>query len=223
VSPKTSQTPKSAVQAIDQHGALLVYPINNRKEPLSLWSVAYPRTAMRWEWDDDGDTRVADLWHLRAQLSSSRKVVYAKWYRGRATFFSRAVFARLIAAAGSAAPRSRASVLATLSYEARAILELLEQDSPLSTKQIKLATDLRGKSLSSVYDRALKLLWQRFLIVGFGEVDDGAFPSLAIGATQTLFEDLWAEAGELAPDEALGELEGMLSAPFFKQLQKTLP
>jgi len=34
------------------------FPLNNRKEPLSLWSAFYPRTPMRWEWMTTGDDRV---------------------------------------------------------------------------------------------------------------------------------------------------------------------
>jgi hypothetical protein len=48
----------------------------------------------------------------------------------------------------------------------------------------------------------MKELWSRLLIVGFGEVDEGAFPSLAVGATRLLFEPLYEEAKELAPGEA---------------------
>ncbi len=208
---------RSAISAIDKHGALLVYPINNRKEPASLWSVFYPRTQMRWEWDDEGDSRVADLWHLKTELSSSRKVVYAKWYQGRATFFSREVFTWVLAALG--APIAGRA----MSGETRQILELLEQDSPLSTKQLKAATELRGRALEGIYSRALKALWQKGLIVGFGEVDDGAFPSLAVGATQVIFEDLWAEARELGQTEAWGALEQKLGTKslFLKQLKKS--
>ncbi len=181
-------TVKDAVAAIERRGILLVYPLDNRKEPASIWSEFYPKSEMRWEWDSGGDGRVANLWRLREQLSCSGEVVYAKWFRGRATFFSRAVFSDLILIAGSRRVDRR-----TLSTEAARILETLESDSPLSTKQLKLATDLRGKMNERAYERAMKELWTRFLIVGFGEVDDGAFPSLAVGATRNLFEDLWGE------------------------------
>jgi hypothetical protein len=43
----------------------------------------------------------------------------------------------------------------------------------------------------------MKDLFGRLLIVGFGEVEDGAFPSLAVGATQHIYEDLWIEASTL--------------------------
>jgi hypothetical protein len=205
------RTPQ-AVAAIEKHGALLVYPIDNRKEPLSLWSVFHPRTPMRWEWDEDGDDRVSRLWHLRAELSASSKVVYAKWFRGRATFFSREVFTALLAAFGARPALGR---------EARELLEALALDSPLSTKQLKRATGLTGRLMEPTYERAMKELWQRFLIVGYGEVDDGAFPSLAVGSAQVLFEDLHEAARALRPEEAWAFLEAKLAGtPFLKQAEK---
>lgn len=208
---------KAALAAIEKHGILLVYPIDNRKEPLSLWSVFFPRSQMRWEWDQDGDDRVAKLWHLREELSRSGKVVYAKWFRGRATLFSKEVFTALLSVLGS----SR-SPWQGLSPEARQILETLAFESPLSTKQIKQAVELRGRALEPIYEKAMKELWLRLLIVGFGEVEDGAFPSLAVGATQLLFEELWLASRELAPDEARAILNSRLdpASPFLKQLAK---
>lgn len=150
---------------------------------------------MRWEWDADGDDRVAWLWGHRQELSASGKVVYAKWFRGRATFFSQEVFTALLALMGTArAPRPRG--------EAGQLLEILESDSPLSTKALRQASGLTGKALESAYTKALKQLWDRLWITGFGEVDDGAFPSLAIGATRSMHEELWQAASELSEDEA---------------------
>jgi hypothetical protein len=45
-------------------------------------------------------------------------------------------------------------------------------------------------------------LFFRLLIVGLGEVEDGAFPSLAVGATTLLYDDLWADALNLNEGEA---------------------
>lgn len=202
-----------ALQAINERGCLLVFPIDNRKEFASIWSEFYPRTPMRWEWDNGGDDRVPRLWHLRTELSCSGKVVYTKWFRGRATFFSRPVFTALFRLLGSERG---------LSPEARGVLKVLRMDSPLSTKELKRATDLVGRLHESTYQRALKELWSRLLIVGFGEVDDGAFPSLAIGASQVLFEDLWNEAGRLTAEEALTTVKKSLGpeSPTFKHFLK---
>lgn len=193
-SPKNgATTAATAIQAIDRRGALLVFPLDNRADPPSIWSELHPRTAMRWEWDESGDDRVAKLWHLRTQLSTSNRVVYTKWFRGRATFFSREAFKAL---------HRLLATEAGLSQDARAILDALDNDSPLSTKELKRATGLVGKPLEADYNRALKELWSRTLIVGYGEVDDGAFPSLAMGTTRALFEDLRNEARDLTREEA---------------------
>jgi hypothetical protein len=213
----SSQSIKSkAIQAIQKRGALLVYPLNNRKEPLSIWSELYPRSKMRWEWDADGDNRVATLWYLREELSRSRQVVYVKWFQGRATFFAREVFVHLLAYLESA------RVAPHLGPESRNILEVLLSDSPLSTKQLKAAAELEGRLLEPTYNRTMKPLWQYLLLVGFGEFDDSSFPSLGIGATETLFEELWAEATNLVANDAEMWLEKRWEKenPFFKFARK---
>jgi hypothetical protein len=183
---------ENATQLINKHGVLLVYPVNNKREPLSLWHGFFPRSEMRWEWDTGGDNRVANLWYLREELSRSGDVVYAKWYRGRATFFSREIFTAMMSIIGT--PKIDHS---TLGREARNVLDVLEIDSPLSTKELKKAVDLQGRHFEGAYTRALKELWSALLIVGFGEVDEGAFPSLAVGATKNLFEDLYKKSAKL--------------------------
>jgi hypothetical protein len=195
----------SAVQFVNKNHILLIYPINNQKEPRSLWSEFFPRTKMRWEWDDNGSEKVAGLWHLREELSRSGKVVYLKWFRGRATVVSKKLFPLLLRSMNPKLPEIQG-----LSFTAREILDLLEEDSPLSTKKLKAYTDLQGRENESRYQRALKELWERALIVGFGEVDEGAFPSLAIGSTRLLFEDLWNEAVQLDPGEAQTALRALI-------------
>ncbi len=183
---------KTAISKINAHGALLVFPNNNKKEPKSLWSEFFPKSKLRWEWDEDGDSRVSNLWYLMKKLSDCRQVVYSKWYQGRATFFSRELFVALLSLA-----QKEVHTEVRLSSPAKEILDTLESDSPLSTKQLKKRTELQGKDNQATYNRAMKELFSQFYIVAYGEVDDGAFPSLAIGATSVLYEDLWNEATAL--------------------------
>lgn len=187
---------KSAVSKINAKGALLVFPINNQKEPASLWAEFFPKAKMRWEWDEEGDNRVGELWSLMKKLSDSGQVVYTKWYQGRATFFSKELFTALLC------HRIENFENPNLSRPAQELLECLESDSPLSTKQLKRLTDLRGKDNERIYTKGMKELFTHFLIVAYGEVDDGAFPSLAVGATRNLFEDLLVEAKKMNPKEA---------------------
>lgn len=190
-----------AVEHIERHGILLVYPIDNRAEPKSLWSCLHPRSEMRWAWDETADPRVVELWHLRERLARTKRVVYGKWYRRRATFFSHEAFVGLL----SSLDRIGALDPETLGDEARTILELLEEDSPQTTRRVRSAAGLTGKLLEGAFLRALDELWQRGLIVGLREEADGGFPSLAVGPTKNVFEDLWARARERdnQPVEAL--------------------
>ncbi len=199
---------RSAVSHVNHHGMLLVFPLKNRKEPRSLWSEFFPRTRLRWEWDDSGQSEVFELWHLRERLSRSGRVIYTKWWQGRATLISREMFPALLRALNPELPRVHG-----LSFVAREVLDLLLEDSPISTKHLKKLADLQGRENEARYNRALKELWSRLLIVGYGEVDEGAFPSLAIGATQLMFEDLWQQALELRPASALAQIQMKWSGP----------
>src|ERR1700722_1098562 len=137
--------------AIERRGILLVYPLANRPEPRSLWGELHPRTPMRWSWDAGADGRVARLWRLREELARSSDVVYAKWLRGRATFFSRPVFRGILASMASEGERRGG-----LSRQASIVLELLEDDSPQSTKELRANADLQGRANEAAYTRALK-------------------------------------------------------------------
>lgn len=207
---------RDMIKAINARGCLLVYPLENRKEPLSLWSELYPRTKMRWEWDADGDARVSELWILREELSRSGEVVYAKWFRNRATFFSKEVFVHLLAYLGSSQGR------VTLPRSSQEALDSFLLDSPQSTKIIKENLGWQGKLMESHYSRAMKPLWNYLLLVGWGEVDDSSFPSLNMAATQSRFEELWLESQNLSEDSSglwlrqkLGETN-----PFFRYAEK---
>lgn len=213
----------SAVAAVNKKAILLVFAVKNKRHLPSLWSEFYPRSEMRWEWDEKGDQRVADLWHLREELSSSKKVVYAKWFQGRATLISKKLFPLLLSSlnfsmAGEAWQKR------SLSPASQKMLKLLEDSSPLSTKELKEMSGLKGKSFEADYHRSLSELWKRLLIVGSGEVDDGAFPSLAISATSLLFEKQWIAAQNLSPLDARKMLEQKLgsSSVFLKYLHRTI-
>ncbi|HLH30531.1 MAG TPA: hypothetical protein VKY31_04975 [Terriglobia bacterium] len=197
--------PSKAIARINKRGALLVYPINNREEPRSLWSEFFPKTPMVWDWNEDGDDRVAGMWQLMKQLSDSGQVVYSKWYQGRATFFSRELFTAMLAVR-----RRHSDPRRELSETAKTLFEVLENNSPLSTKELKRVTDLQGRLNEPAYTRGMKDLFVRLLIVGFGEVEDGAFPSAAVGATELLFSDLWSQAEDVGLGEATQILDRLL-------------
>jgi hypothetical protein len=207
-----------AVAIVDRLGICLVYPIANKPQPPSLWSAIHPRTKMEWSWDEDADPRVAEMWHLRERLARSSDVAYAKWFRGRATFFSLPVFHALLGRLTEAG-----DLFAGLPHEADEILERLREVSPRSTKEIRAEAGLRGKPFESLFTHAMKALWARLLLVGTGEVPDGAFPSLAVAATEMMFEDLW-NARANVPTDARTKLDETLrrSPAFAKELERSV-
>jgi hypothetical protein len=211
-------TADNAVERINERGVLLVFPINNRPLPLSLWSEFFPRTRMVWDWNDDAAGPVHDMWSLMKRLSDCREVVYSKWYQGRATFFSRELFAAMLCLR-----RRQFDARRRLSSRARLLFEVLENNSPLSTRKLKELTELQGRLHEAEYSRAMKELFSCLLIVGFGEVDDGAFPSLAVGATELLYDDLWRHAEHLSIRKAQATLDRLmqLSSHFRRFFEKT--
>ncbi len=70
----------------------------------------------------------------------------------------------------------------------------LSSNFPLSIKDLKNLSGLKGKFLEPRFYRVMKELWSSLQIVGLGEVDDDALPSLVHGSTQTVFEDIWKAA-----------------------------
>lgn len=187
----------NAIKIINKKGILLVFPILNKSEPESLWSEFFPGKKMAWEWNEDSDDSVANMWHLMKRLSDCGDVVYTKWFRNRATFFSKELFTAGLKLMTDANPKRHLSTSESLQ-----IYETLEINSPLSTKEIKAGTDLRGKENETIYNRAMKELFSQMLIVAFGEVEDGAFPSLAVGSTESLFEDIWKKSMTLSSKKA---------------------
>jgi hypothetical protein len=154
------------------------------------------------------------------QLSDCREVVYSKWYQGRATFFSRELFEAMLCVRCLRSDARRG-----LSPTARTLFEVLENNSPLSTRKLKELTELQGKLHEAEYSRAMKDLFTRLLIVGFGEVDDGAFPSLAVGATELLFDDLWRNADDMSVRKAQPAIDRWMPQPshFRRFFDKTDP
>lgn len=185
-------TKRTAISVLRKKGMLLVFPIKNNTRIPSLWDAFYPGQKMSWEWTDDADGRVAHLWHLRRELSTSREIIYGKWFRNRATLFSPELFMALV---GTVSTRHTSEL--GLSEEAEVILSVLEEDSPLSSREVRRRTGIEGRENASLFERAMKELWFRLLVVGYGEIDEGGFPSLAIGSSRLLFEDLWDVSKEL--------------------------
>lgn len=85
-------------------------------------------------------------------------------------------------------------------------------------------TGLKGKLLEAAYNKAMKELFEKFQIIAYGEVDDGAFPSLAVGATESIYEDLYLESKSLSSTQAQLVIDNYIDKDtlFLKFLNKVL-
>lgn len=212
-----SPTQRTAIAAIEKLGACLVFPEANRPEPLSLWRHFHPRTRMRWEWDAGSDGRVAELWHLRSELATSGKVVYSKWYRDKAMFFSLPLFSafvRLLAVDEDLG----------LGEVPRRLYQCFEERSPLSTKEAKRAAELQGRANERAYANAMKELWSKMLVVGFGEKEESSFPSLLVGASKWMHGEAWRQGRDLSEADATAVVDRFLpeDSAFRRDLRRRL-
>lgn len=212
-------TLQTAVTAINQYGALLVFPANNEPLPPSLWSVFHTGKKMDWDWSSDGDSLVPQLWHLRTELAVSNEVVYTKWFQGRATVFSKELFTRILSTYSS-----KEDPLEGVSDQARIIYSVLMDDSPLPTKELKARVREESDTAMTSFDRSMKELWRRCLVVGYGEVEEGGFPSLAVGVTKNLFEELWDDSLLVSETNRTSQVAALLPAesPFLKAYKRQL-
>lgn len=208
---------QKCIAAINRHGLLLVFPIKNEREPASLWYALHPRSAMRWDWSEDADPRVVSLWHLKTELGESHDVVYTKWFRGRATFFSRPVFTACMRLLNTTSIQD-----AEFGTEGAELFRALMDDSPQTPRMLRAATGLEGRPQEAAFNRGLKQIWERLAAVGRGELDEGAFPALQIGATKWLFEDLWDDAANLSEEEAMATFTQYApsGSPFWKHMKR---
>ncbi len=204
---------KKQIDMINQHHCLMVFPIKNKPDIMSLWKALYPKTTMRWEWTEDADNRVVQLWHSREQLSKSGEVVYSKWFQNRATFFSKKLFVQLLAYFETA--KTYDMILngnKNQSRNMRLILEALDMDSPISTKQVKEACELQGRLNEPAFNKTTKYLWQNLCLIAFGEINDSSFPSLGYASPKILFEDLWLESQKISVATAEKEIVLLLKS-----------
>ena len=91
-----------------------------------------------------------------------------------------------------------------------------------TTKILRAEAGLRGRDNERVWMRSLDELWQHLLIVGTGEAEDGTFPSLEVGATRWIFEDLWDDAAKADKSRAEALIDARLgqSPSFLRHFRK---
>ncbi|HEX2370789.1 MAG TPA: hypothetical protein VHM94_16305 [Acidimicrobiia bacterium] len=123
------------------------------------------------DWDDE----TGEVWLLRGRLPELSVAWYGEWLRRRGTF----VASRLLPAAlrwtgtpgdeQGGVDRARA-----ISTEAASLFEALLVEGPLSSVEMRRATDLTGAERTPTFSRALRALRRGMLITTFGVATVGS-------------------------------------------------
>lgn len=178
-------TLKGALEHVEKVGRVAIFPEKNKKKSsiISLWELFFPRTKMKWEWDDSADNRVVKLWWLKNEIAQTQKVLYGRFFGNRPILVSK-----------NEARRTMAGLeRKPLSSLAREILSRLEDNSPQTKRMIgKSLRDDGWEITKGDFERALLSLQKQFLIVNLGdsEREKGPMPSTEYAALSLVFPDL---------------------------------
>lgn len=82
---------------IQDKGMLLMFPIKNEKDPDSFWPHVFPRSKFFWDWTKDTDPKIFKIRTIIDELLNNDQIIQAKWYKNRATFFSKETFQHMLA------------------------------------------------------------------------------------------------------------------------------
>lgn len=118
------------------------------------------------------DYAIGVTWRLKDVLPTQRKVYYGKVVAGRPAFISLALlpaFLRLRAPGASYRTLFRRG---ELSRCAKLVMDALSRHPVAETRQLKLSSGYAQSSRRAEFDRAMKELQERFLVLKVGERDE---------------------------------------------------
>jgi hypothetical protein len=196
-------TAADAVRFIDAVGFCVLFPIKGLMLP-SLYFAAARRLPVTW------DRNAQRIWDWKSQLPHRRRAFYAKYFKGRGTFFSVKLLAHFLTmedAAAQPADHARFYAAGRISADARDLWEALEKHGPLATLELRHACKMESFAGNKRFKKAMLELSRRLLVVHFGaEQETRAWPSSRFELTSRAFPDAVRRASEITPQEARAAL-----------------
>lgn len=188
------QTPADARRFVDTRGFVFFWPLKDITFP-SLWAAVAGDRPVPKAHDDPGHI----TWAWKDQSLDKRWWYYGKILRGRATMISLAdapYFYALSENYGDPAHDYRQQYEdGLMGREAKQIYELLLQEGPLDTVNIRRRLHMTSKASNSPFERALVFLQRDFKILPVGVARTGAWRySFIYECTHRWYPDLAAEA-----------------------------
>ena len=164
---------EDAIRFIDERGLITFWPIKGVDLP-SLWTAVAGDRPVAEVHDDPGHV----TWGWKDALLPLKRVYYAKYLRGKATFASLELLPYLYALSPRVADLDDyrlAYEAGHLTYEAYLIGEALLEHGPLHTIELRKHANLSSSAVKSRFDRALSDLQRGLWIVPVGVAEAGAW------------------------------------------------
>ncbi|MGH9738415.1 MAG: AlkZ-related protein [Candidatus Acidiferrales bacterium] len=195
-----------AVKFIDAAGFCTLFPVVNVPLP-SLYCAVTGRDA------DDGivfDKHFETIWHWKDELPRRQRALYAKYFRGKGTFISRAQLPYFLAMRETAAvphDHERFYCQGRIRDDARLIWEALAAHGPLATLELRHACNMETTAGNARFKRAILDLQCLLVISHFGsEQETGAWASGKYELTCRAFPVETTAAFEIGPEAARSNL-----------------
>ena len=168
--PRRVNTAAYAVRFIDAVGFCLLFPVKNVLLP-SLYYAMTRRIPITW------DKYTVKLWEWKDELPRRRRALYTKYFRGRGTFFSRAMLANFLALRGGSARIAGHETFYSagkVSHDARTLWQTLAEHGPLATLELRHACKLDSKAGNTRFKKAILELQCLLVVTHFGAEQETA-------------------------------------------------
>ena len=201
--PKRVKTATEAVRFLDDVGFCLLFPVKNVALP-SLYYAMARRTPITW------DKYTAKLWEWKDELPRQRRAFYAKYFKGRGSFISLKFLPHFLALRQSAAAPEDAErfyAVGRITYDARALWQVLAEHGPLATLELRHACKMETKAGNARFKKAMLELQALLLVTHSGaEQETDAWASNRFELVSRAFPKQVEQARKIAPETARATL-----------------
>jgi hypothetical protein len=162
-----------AVEFVEVSGLIFFWPIKGITMP-SLWAAVAGDRQVANAHDDPGHI----TWGWKDRMLDQRRWYYGKLLRGKATLVSRAVIPNFYALSDRVAELDDYQLAyhdGHLTHEARRVADVLLNDGPLHTVELRRRAQLSGQASKSRFEKALVDLQRGLWILPIGVATAGAW------------------------------------------------
>lgn len=167
-------TRRQALDFVNSVGFCFAFKAENSELPC-LWHAACGMRDPRMPRHTHNDPAISFVWRMKDELPAERKIYYGKLLKGRPTMVSIEYLPHFYVLAGRTGAKDEVEQehrRGNLTTSARRIMEALRDSWPQTTKGLKLATGLHGKSDRAMFDKAIAELQTKMFIVKVAEEYD---------------------------------------------------